>query len=246
MKVLSTIALVVVLCAASVAAQDTRCTLKLAELPDSPELFGFRMGMTDVQVKSRVPQVAFAKANDFGVGKTSISPDFDPSIDKASFNGVRTISIDLLDGQVTSLWYGYDSSFKWHTVPEFVEGISRALRLPDAWTEWKSRGQQLTCSDFQLTVTTMAEGPSFHIIDQAAEKTIARRRAEKEQEAEVSAEKEDEDDAPTEIIADRGDMIYYVGGCLPTREIKQSDRLVFKTKEAAEKAGYKLAKRCKQ
>ena len=166
----------ILLCASIAPAQDRQCTLKLAELPDAPELHGFRMGMTKDQVKARVPQVVFGKTDAFGVSKTSINPDFDPRIDKSSFAGVRTVSLDFLDDRITSLWLGYDGSFKWKTVPEFVEGISRSLHLPDAWTSWRSRGQQLRCADFQMTVSFVAEGPSFRILDENAEETLAARR----------------------------------------------------------------------
>src|SRR6185295_789591 len=168
--------LVLLVSCAGVCAQDTKCTLKLAELPDAPELFGFRVGMTTVQLKQRVPQVTFGSADYFGVLKTSISPDFDPQMDKASLAGIRTVSFDFLDGKLTSLWLGYDGTFKWKTVPEFVSRISRSLHLPDAWQTWRVRGQQLNCADFQLTVSPMTEGPSFRIIDKAAEETIAARR----------------------------------------------------------------------
>ena len=66
------------LCALTVSAQERHCTLKLNQLPEAPELFGFRMGMTKDQVKARVPQVVFGKTKAFGVLKTSINPDFDP------------------------------------------------------------------------------------------------------------------------------------------------------------------------
>ena len=125
-------------------AQETQCTLKLANLPAAPELFGFKMGMTTDQVKARVPQVLFGRPDDFAVLKTTINPDFDPRIDKSSFQGVRSVSLDFLDDRLTSLWFGFDSSFKWPTVDEFVAGISKALNLPNAWKPWRSRGQQIT------------------------------------------------------------------------------------------------------
>lgn len=168
------------LCAATTFAQDPKCTLKLAELPNAPELFGFRMGMTHEQVKARVPRVQFGKANEFGVSKASISPDFDPEMDKTALAGVRTISFDFLDDRLTSLWLGYDGTFKWQTVDDFVKGISPVLHLPDAWQTWKARGKQLTCADFQLTLGIVSEGPSFHMIDLPAEQTIAVRRQELE------------------------------------------------------------------
>ncbi len=241
----SSLPLIVLICALSVSAQENRCSARLADLPRAPELFGFQMGMTEPEVKIRVPQVRFGKTSDFGLAKTSISPDYDPKIDKSSLNGVRTISLDLLDGRVSSLWFGYDGTFKWHTVSEFVEGISHSLRLPDAWSEFKVRGQQLKCADFSMTVTIVAEGPSFHIIDETAEKTVAQRREAKE-EADSTAEDESATQAqPTaSLIADREKKVYYAEGCLPRREIKETDRVVFKSREEAEKAGYKIAKNC--
>jgi len=238
MQLVRLASLLILLCASLAPAQERQCTLKLAQLPEAPELFGFRMGMTKDQVKARIPQVVFGKTNSFGVSKTSINPDFDPRIDKSTFAGVRTVSLDFLDGRITSLWFGYDSSFKLHTVPEFIEGISRSLHLPDAWTPWKSRGQQLRCTDFQMTVSIVAEGPSFRILDESAEETVtARREAEEEQGSEENS---------AAIVADRQSKTYYSQGCRPANEIKEANRVIFNNSEDAEKAGYQLAKQCQQ
>src|ERR1051325_374484 len=170
------IGLFLVLCAAGAGAQDKPCALKLSDLPDAPELFGFRPGQTALQIKARLPRAAIGKENVLGISKMNVSPDFDPLMDKTTLAGVRTLSIDFLDGRVSSLWFGYDNSFKWKTVPEFVEGISRSLHLPNAWQSWKTRGQELKCADFQMTVTFVAEGPSFHLVDENAEQTVNARR----------------------------------------------------------------------
>jgi hypothetical protein len=228
----------ILLLAATTFAQDTKCTLKLAELPAAPELFGFHLGMTTEQAKVRVPQITLGRVDAFGLTKTSINPDFDPKIDKASLEGVRTVSLDFLDGRLTSLWFGFDSTFKWTSVPDFTSGISQSLHLPDAWKAWKLRGQQLNCADFQMTVIMVAGGPSFHIIDDTAEQTIASRREAKE-EQDAAAE-----EAAAEIVADKKDKLYYLEGCLPAYEIKEGDRVTFKSKEEAEKAGFKPAKNC--
>lgn len=231
--------LVLLICFGQVSAQTNTCTLKLADLPDSPALFGFRPGMTSEQVKARVPQIVFGRTNEFGVAQTSISPDFDPRFDKASFAGIRTVSLDFLDNRLTSIWLGHDSTYKWQTVPDYVKGISEALRLPNAWTQWKTRGQRLDCADFEMTLTMLGEGPSFRILDRSAEQTIAARRLAKE-ELEASGEEA----AASEIIADKQAKVYYVEGCQPAKEIKEGNRVVFATAEEAEKAGYKLARGC--
>ncbi len=199
------------------------------------------MGMTTAQVKAKVPQVLFGSVNEFGLSKTSINPDWDPRIDKSTFPGIRTISLDFLDGRLTSLWLGYDNSFRWQPVPDFVKGISQSLRLPEtAWSSWKSRGQQLRCGDFQMVVTVVADSPSFHITDTAAEGTLTARREAKEEEESAT-----EEAASEAIVADRQARIYYSAGCLPAKEIKEADRAVFNNAEEAQKAGYKPSKNCR-
>jgi hypothetical protein len=222
-------------CALVATAQDSQCTVNLAQLPDAPELFGFRMGMTKDQVKVRIPQVVFPRKTTFGLAQTSINPDFDPRINKSTFAGVRTVSLDLLDDKLTSLWLGYDSSFKWHTVPEFVEGISRSLHIPEAWAPWKSRGKQLRCADFLVTVSIVAEGPSFRILDKTSEAIWNARRE--------AGEEDSEEDFET-VVADKQTKIYYFKDCQPSKAIKDADRVTFKNADAAEAAGYALAKQC--
>src|SRR5262249_20268169 len=94
---------------------SAQCTKKLSELPAAPELLGFHIGMTQDEVKARVPQTRFGRADAFGVTKTTINPYFDPTIDKTKFEGVRSISLDLVDDKLTSLWIGFDETFKAHT-----------------------------------------------------------------------------------------------------------------------------------
>jgi hypothetical protein len=237
----SSVLFLILLCASIVCAQESQCSLKLSDLPVAPELMGFRLGMTTDQVKARVPQVLFAKPDEFGVAKTSINPDFDSRMDKSTFTGVRTVSLDFLDGRLTSLWLGFDGSFKWKTAPEFVKGISQSLRLPHTWTVWRSRGQKLRCADFQMTVIFVAEGPSFRILDEAAEQTVTeRRQAKEDQESGEDAQAEQTD----AVLADKKSKTYYSHGCEPEKEIKEADRIVFGTKEEAEQAGYKAAKSC--
>jgi hypothetical protein len=90
----------------------SQCTQKLSELPSAPELLGFHLGMTKEEVKVRVPQSVFGRTDDFGVSKTTINPYFDPKIDKSKFESVRSVSLDMLDDHLTSLWIGFDETFK--------------------------------------------------------------------------------------------------------------------------------------
>ena len=223
-----------------------QCTKKITEIPAASELLGFRLGMTKEEIKALIPQTDFGRTDDFGVSKTTINPHFDPKIDKTKFEGVRSISLDLLDQKLTSLWIGYDENFKAKTVEEFVKLISQSMQLPATWSSYRSRGQQMRCDDFQLLVTTVAGGPTLRVLDVAAEETVAMRRQHKEEAAamaEAAPETPEATEEP-EIVADKKSKFYYLGICRPEKEIAEANKVVFKTTDEAEKAGFKLAKNC--
>ena len=229
----------------SLATASAQCTKKLDELPAAPELLGFRLGMTKEQVKTHMPQTVFGRTDPFGVSKTTINPHFDPKMDKTKFEGVRSISLDLLDDRLTSLWIGYDDNFKVTTIDDFVKLISQSLQVPlKSWSSWRSRGQQLRCADFQLIVTTVAGGPSLRVLDVAAEETVAtRRQAKEEQDSLAESVANDVSETP-QIVADKQTRTYYLSTCRPEKEIVEANRITFKTTDEAEKAGFKLAKNC--
>jgi len=227
---------------------SAQCTQKMATLPAAPELVGFRLGMTRDQIKALVPQTVFGRTDHFGVAKTTINPHFDPKIDQTKYQGVRSISLDLLDDRLTSLWIGYDETFKVKSIDEFVKALSQSLQLDGTWSSWRSRGQQMRCADFQLIVSTLAGGPSLRLLDFAADETIGERRQAKEEQdaaAEATAAAGGENGEPAaEIVGDKQTKTYYPNGCQPAKEIAEANKAVFKTAEEAEKAGFKLAKNC--
>jgi hypothetical protein len=229
-------------------AQNTSCKATISSLPEAPELKRLRLGMTMEQVKAQVPQITFGPTDEMGSSKTTINPKFDPRTEAGTFQDVRSVSLDFLDERLVSLWFGYDSNFKWKTVDEFVNGISTSLQLPKNWSTWKVRGKELSCSDFQLTVTLVAQSPSFRVLDRASEETLNARRIAKEEEAEAAAaaaaaEPETESDVE-EIIGDSKSKTYYLPACQTGLEISAKTRVIFKTVAEAEKAGYKRAKGC--
>jgi hypothetical protein len=215
---------------ASASAQQGACSLKIDQLPESPELRGFHLGMTREQVKARVPPIQFGRTDQFGVTKISINPYYDSRFDRASFADVRTVSLDFLDGKLVTLWIGYESTFKWQTLDEFVEGINKSLNLPAAWPP-KRGGRQLTCNGFSVFVSIIAGGPSIRISDDEAQETIATRREEAAEAAES-------------VVGDKRTKLYYPSGCPALRNVDEPGRVTFKDKDEAEKAGYKLARDC--
>ena len=222
-----------------------QCTKKISELPAAPELLGFRLGMTKEQIKAQIPQTKFGSTDHFGVSKTTINPYFDETIDKTKFPDVRSISLDLVDEKLTSIWIGFDETYKVHTAEEFIKLLSQSLQVDGTWSS-RSRGQQLRCGDFQLTVTTVARGPSFRLVDTAADDLVAQRRQAKEEQdslAETGTSTESAE-VPAEIVADKKSKTYYPNGCVPEKEIAGANRTTFKTAVEAEKAGFKAAKNC--
>lgn len=219
------------LSASAALAQQQTCPLRIDQLTDSTELLGFRLGMTYDQVKARVPQVQFGHADQFGVSKTSINPHFDPSIDKVAFADVRTISLDFLDGKLVTLWIGYESTFKWQTLDQFVAGMSKSLNLPPTWSP-KRGGRTLSCEGFSVFASLIAGSPSVRLTDEPSQETIATRREEAAEAAEIL------------VFGDRRTKLYYPAGCVALESVPQSDQLKFKDKDEAEKAGFALAKAC--
>ncbi len=215
--------LLVVFVLAGTGTASGQCTKKLAELPAAPELLGFRLGMTREQIKAHVPQTVFGRTDHFGVAKTTINPYFDEKIDKTKFEGVRSISLDLLDEQLTSLWIGYDDNFKAKTIDDFVKLISQSLQLPGTWSSWRSRGQQLRCADFQLIVTTVAGGPSVRVLDVAADETIAQRRQAKEEQDAAAAASADEETRNPRRQANEDLLHWRVPSGKGDRRSKQTD-----------------------
>lgn len=221
--------------------QDKGCKSKLSDLPAAAEFKGFRLGMTMDQVKARVPQVVFGPADVLGVIKTTINPFFDPRIDKSTFEGVRSVSLDFLDGRLTSLWIGYDSSAKWTAVDNFVQTVSQSLQVPTVWSPWKSRGLHMKCADFEMTVTMVARGPSFRIQDLTAEEVLLARRETQAEQEPAQEESTPEDEV---IFGDKKSKLYYSKDCQPAKTISESNLIFFKTREEAEQAGFKLSKVC--
>jgi hypothetical protein len=224
--------LAAMLCAFATAnAQSASCSLKLDQLATAPELFGVRPGMTPPEVKTPLPLVQFGRADQFGVMKTSFNPHFDPRVEKTAFPDVRTISLDFLDGRLVTLWIGYEETFKWPKLDQFVANFSKSLGVPVDWPG-KRNGRELTCDGFSLFASMIGGGPSIRITDDTAQNVIAAR-------VEEALEAEEK-----QVIGDIRTRSYYPADCAARDQVPENSRMTFKNKEEAEKAGYTLSKDC--
>jgi len=224
--------LVAMFCTCVVAnAQSTSCPLKPDQLANAPELFGVRLGMTPPEVKTLLPLVQFGRPDPFGVMKTSFNPHFDSRVDKTAFPDVRTISLEFLDGKLVTLWIGYEATFKWPKLDQFVANFRKSLSVPADWPV-KRNGRELSCDGFSLFASIIGGGPGIRITDDTAQDLIAAR-----VEAALDAEEK-------EVIGDIRTRSYYTADCAARDQVPQASRAVFKNKDEAEKAGYTLSKDC--
>ncbi len=169
------------ICFTFASAQESRCNLKLAQLKQAQELYGLRIGMTFEQVKAIVPTLQAGRADDLGFATTSFSPNFNPQMDKTAFAGVRTVSLEFLDDKLFTIWIGFNSSFKWQTLEEFVPGMSAALGLPAGVWAGNSLKPTIECEEFKLTASMIGGGPSIRLMDKAAIELWQQRRTEREE-----------------------------------------------------------------
>jgi hypothetical protein len=212
-------------------AQQTTCSLKVNQLRDTPELFGLRLGMTYDEVKAQLPLVQFGPADQIGVLKTSFNPHFDPRVDPKSYEAVRTISLDFLDGKLVTIWVGFEESFKWAKLDDFIARFSAVLNVSPDWSPNRS-ARELVCDGFSVSASIIAGGPSIRIRDEQAQNLIAQRR----EEAVTAAE--------AEVVGDIRSKLYYPSDCSDKDDVPSTSRIVFKNKEVAAQNGYKLAKSC--
>jgi hypothetical protein len=136
-----------------------KCMLALDQ---SPELRGFRLGMTQAAVLARLPGATVEKPDKFGLARLRLSiidstslikpsarekgvqPDMlagpnDGSafvVDSSRFpalKGTRKIQMRFIDGRLSHLQISYNDDVKWDSVDQIVEMISTTLKLPNEW-----------------------------------------------------------------------------------------------------------------
>jgi hypothetical protein len=156
--------LLLIVCLPALAQRKTEnqkpvCSLRLEQ---SPELRGFRMGMTQAAVLARLPGVTVEKPDKFGLARlrlaindstpllkssardVGVQPDMLGGTTEGSafvldisrfptLKGVRKMKMRFIEGRLSYLQISYNDETKWDSIDQFIETISTTLKLPQDW-----------------------------------------------------------------------------------------------------------------
>ncbi len=139
-------------------AQKPACELGLEQ---SPEMRGFRLGMTQAAALSRLPGITIEKPDKFGLARLRLSVIDSTSVVKTSreravepdliagsaegsafvvdpvrfpaLKGTRKIVLRFIDGRLAYLEVGYDNEIKWESIDQFVEAVSAKMKVATEW-----------------------------------------------------------------------------------------------------------------
>jgi hypothetical protein len=159
---LLTISLLVVLCLGCSDSQP--CTVPLEQ---SPEIRGFRLGMSLSDIQKRFSGFPSISANQFGVATVRIDSDYfknvinEPvgdnvvtSLSASSFpelSELKHVQLKLLDGRLIEITIVYPTDINWQSADEFVQKTSKALKLNGTWKRLSdsddSNSRLLQCGD---------------------------------------------------------------------------------------------------
>lgn len=134
---------VAVLCACH---RDEPCTVQYEQ---SPELRGFRLGMSVADIQSRFPGFPTPDANDLGLSTVEISDRYSSNSPKRQtgdmvmnfvnaslypeLNQLKFAELKLLDGKLIEVTVFYPNDLKWESADEFARKTGEALKLNGTW-----------------------------------------------------------------------------------------------------------------
>ena len=119
------------------------------KMEQSPELRGFRLGMSLQDIQKRFPGFPTVSANQFGLATVEVSNTYVRNVidrpagenvislvSASSFpelSGVKHVELKLLDGRLTEVTVYYPDDIKWKSADEFVQKTGEGLKLNGTW-----------------------------------------------------------------------------------------------------------------
>ncbi len=178
---------ITLLCAVCICAQSPTCTLKQA-----PELHGFRLGMTALEVRSNLTDpTAFESKAPSGTSTGPRAMRISGSeLKPVNAEGVDDLNLTFADNKLAVIKVTYNGAVKWDGAQDFFARVSEKLGLPlPAASTSAGRGgggnekQRTECAGFAVTLAySFGVSPSVIVSDTVAQKSLDRRREKQEEE----------------------------------------------------------------
>jgi hypothetical protein len=185
------------LTAGSASGQATLCSLKLSE---APAIRGFKLGMTDADLKSKFPGIRIETPTRYG--ETVVNLEFTPadlSFRKGvvnqrqsvlistqnfpEFEGIRKAGFNLVDGAIFSITAVYSDEAKWRNVDQFAEKVSSLLHIPSSWSDDNKQDGvlHLRCRGFWLRAELEGSSGRIRLTDMSQVALLESRAADKDE-----------------------------------------------------------------
>jgi hypothetical protein len=168
-------------------AQTSSCPLKIQELP---ELRGFKLGMTIIQLKQRYPKLFEEyefKPDANGYIELDLTGYYDSPLSKfmneTERKGLDGMKLAFLDNRLVRVRMVYKEVVEWESVDQFLNSIVRNLKLPEA-ARWKTTGErtrQLDCAGASIEVRLdprvghTPQAPSIALVQQGIDDVLRER-----------------------------------------------------------------------
>lgn len=123
---------------------------------DNLELRGFRLGMSQAEVKARIPDLVTTRPNGLGESRSFTFVRTNKYLSRnVTLKGVSSITLNYLDGRVIFVAMLYDDSLKWDSGDEFAGQVAASLGLPSGWMRYEGEDYDeqlniLRCERFAL------------------------------------------------------------------------------------------------
>jgi hypothetical protein len=193
-KCFTVVTILILTCFAHNFAQQPGCALK-----QSPELYGFRLGMPLLEVSGKLtdPGVLGSKmSSKNGIG-TSVVNLSAAEIKLESDDAIESIALTFVESRLTVIKVTYNGDGQWSGAQDYFVKVSEKLGLPKPSAQDQSgvsneRGGRYTveCIKFKIALAYMfGVSPTITLSDKVAESDVDKRR-----------EKEEDNSAPKKRI----------------------------------------------
>lgn len=125
----------------------------------SIDLRGFKLGMTETEVKKRYPKISFSKNSDVvGLSYSNISrgsSDFEDVFTEDERKGLSSVDLTFFNKILSDFRITYDGFTEWDSLEEFTDKSAKALSLPLStnWQKYNRISLKLVCKDFYIIST---------------------------------------------------------------------------------------------